>query len=241
MKYGFILGLFAICSINQVSRAEIQALPPAEILRKTDEVRNPSDSYQMTVEVSNGSGESSSSKSKFEVSLQGNDKTLIKTLEPSRDRGRNMLMLREEMWAFIPNLNRAVRISLSQKLTGQAANGDISRMRWSGDYTATLESETDQEWVLFLTATKKGLTYEKLRVWVEKKTFHPKKAEFLTLSGKALKNASYTDYQELAGALRPSTIKIQDAVRPDLVSIISIQDVENKKFSDSVFNQNSLR
>src|SRR4051794_12065052 len=98
-----------------------------EVIQKVDQVRNPSDSYFMSVEVTSPDGKQASTK--FDVSLQGNAKTLIKTVEPARDRGRNLLMLNEEMWAYIPNLKRAVRVSLSQKLTGQAANGDISRMR----------------------------------------------------------------------------------------------------------------
>lgn len=212
---------------------------PSEILKKADDVRNPGESYLMKVDVT--SGNDGSQHSLFEVAVQGNEKTLIKTLEPSRDRGRNMLMLGEEMWAFIPNLNRAVRISLAQKLTGQASNGDISRMRWSGDYSAILESETPKEWVLFLTALKKGLTYEKLRVWIEKGTYHPSKAEFLTLSGKPLKNASYENYQLLAGGLRPSTIRIQDAIRPDQVSMLHLQDVKVQNFPEAVFNQNALK
>ena len=51
------------------------------------------------------------------------------------------------IWVFIPNLKRSVRVGLSQKLTGQAANGDISRMRWSGDYTPKLLKETKKELV----------------------------------------------------------------------------------------------
>ena len=101
------------------------------------------------------SGKQNEDRSEFDVSIQGNEKTLIKTLAPTRDRGRNLLMLQEEMWAFIPNLNRAVRVSLSQKLTGQTANGDISRMRWSGDYNPALESENEKEWVLFFHCKEK--------------------------------------------------------------------------------------
>lgn len=149
------------------------AQSPESILQKADEVRNPSASFKMEVEVKNPGGDDTSV---FEVALKGKEKTMIKTLEPSRDKGRNMLMLNEDMWAYIPNLKRSVRISLNQKLTGQAANGDISRMRWAGDYDAKIESQDATKWVLFLTATKKGLTYDKIRATVDKKSFHPLKA-----------------------------------------------------------------
>ena len=110
-----------------------------------------------------------STKTVYEVSVQGNSKTLIKTLEPAREVGKDSLMLGEDMWVVFPSLKRPVRVTLSQRLTGEAANGDIARMRWSGDYSSKIESQDSTIWTLFLTAKKKGLTYEKLRIVVSKK------------------------------------------------------------------------
>jgi outer membrane lipoprotein-sorting protein len=214
------------------------AFSPEAIIKKVDDIRNPGDSYGMKVEIT---GSESEDKSVYEVSIQGNDKTLIKTLEPPRDRGHNMLMLQEEMWAYIPNLSRAIRVSLSQKLTGQAANGDISRMRWSGDYAPKIEKEDIKMWTIFLTAKKKGLTYDKLRVWVEKATMRPIQADFLTLGGIPLKKASYSGYKMIAGKVRPTTITIQDAVKASDKSVVSIVSMETKQFPAAIFNQNSLR
>ena len=45
----------------------------------------------------------------------------------------------------MPSLKRAIRVSLSQKLMGEAANGDISRMRWYGDYNVKIEKQTNKE------------------------------------------------------------------------------------------------
>ena len=209
-----------------------------EIVRQADAVRNPSESYSMEVEVR--SGQKLDELAKFQVALKGNTRTLVKTLEPARDRGRNLLMIGEDMWAYVPNLKRAVRVSLSQKLTGQTANGDISRMRWSGDYTAALEKESPDHWQLFLKSRRKGLTYDQLRVWIDKKTYRPLRAEFLTPQGKVLKLAEYGDYKMRLGKIRPHLIRIADAVRKDDRSEIRITDMQNKSFPDSTFNQNAL-
>jgi outer membrane lipoprotein-sorting protein len=213
------------------------SIPADEILRRADGVRNPGETYLMKVEVTSKDAD----KAVFEVSLSGNSKTFIKTLEPARDRGRNLLMLGEDMWVYMPNLKRSVRVSLSQKLTGQAANGDLSRMRWSGDYEATIESESDKSWTLLLSAKRKGLTYDKIRAVIEKNTFHPLAAEFLTPAGKPLKRATYGDFKPLLGRVRPHTMKVQDAIRPDDVSVIRVTTMEVKSFPISLFNQNSLR
>lgn len=220
-----------------LTSAAAQALSPSEILLKADDIRNPSDSYTMKVKVTSNDNQVS----QFEVFTQDNDKTLIKTTKPSRDYGRNLLMLGQEMWAYIPNLKRSIRVSLAQKISGQAANGDISRMRFSGDYSAKIASENKNEWELFLESNKKGLTYDKIKIWVEKKTFHPLRAEFLTVSGKVIKRARYQDYKELAGSIRPSEIEIRDAIRSDMFSIIKIESMQITSLKSSIFNQRNLK
>ncbi|MFW7380023.1 MAG: outer membrane lipoprotein-sorting protein [Oligoflexus sp.] len=231
--YGFLLMIFSFSLFASEDKIDAE-----EILRRADAIRCPEDDFVMRVVIQNSG---SDQLTELEVFTKGQSKTLIKTLQPARDRGRNMLMLDEAMWAYVPNLKRAVRISLSQKLTGEAANGDISRMRWAGDYEASITDETDEHWVLDLKARKKGLTYEKIKAYVAKKNFRPLKAEYLSLSGLPLKYASFQDYRELAGAVRPGEIVIEDAKRKDQKSVIKIQSIEKKPLSDAIFNQNNLR
>ncbi len=207
------------------------AVPPSEILEKTDSIRNPDEAFSMTVKV-----ESKDDTREFEVLTKGGDRTVIRTKAPTRDKGRDLLMVDENMWAYIPTLKRAMRVSLSQKISGEAANGDISRMRWAKDYEGAVEKETDTEYQLLLTARKKGLTYEKIRAFVDKKTFRPLRAEYLTAAGKPLKKATFSEYKELAGKTRPSLITIEDAVRTDKKSKITIESMKIETIADSTFS-----
>lgn len=233
-----LTALLAIFFIGTTLQAASEPITAQEIIRRADDVRNPSESYYIEVEVvDRGSNEPSH---KFHVAIAGNDKTRIETIEPARDNGRNMLMLGENMWVFVPNLKREVRVSLNQKLTGQAANGDISRMRWSGDYQPTIEEETEKEWQLDLQASKKGLTYDRLRVWVEKDSFRPKRAEYMTRTGKVLKKVKYGGYKTLAGRERPSKILIQDATKSNDQSIIKIRKMKVKSFPSSLYQKSEL-
>ena len=208
--------------------------PPSDVLKRVDEIRNPASDFLMKVAVSaNGSQDETKV---FEVSTSGSEHTLIKTLEPPRDRKRDLLMVQQSMWAYIPNLSRSVRVSLSQKLNGDAANGDISRMRWADDYSFTLESQSPEQWVLLLVAKKEGLTYEKIRAFIDKKNFRPVKAEYLSKDLLVLKNARFYDYKTLAGSLRPSKIEIEDAVRKDKKTLIEILDLQERKFAAAQFS-----
>ena len=217
---------------------EVRAESVASILKKADEVRNPSDSYLMTVDVKSTDAADSFT---FEVSLKGNTKTLIETLKPAASAGKKYLMLDEEMWAFTPKMSKPARVSLNERLTGMTANGDISRMRWSGDYDGTIEKSDGKSWQLLLKATRKDLTYEKLRVWIAHDTYRPTKAEFLTPRGTLLKTATYGGYKELAGKQRPTEIVITSAGDGTKSSTISVVSMKNKTFPASVFSQSALK
>ena len=229
---------FVFFSAGSIS-AEAKNFTPDEIIQRADEVRCPSESYFMEVEVTSRGQEEGNVR--LEVFTKGREKTRVNTIAPARDKGRNMVMIGEDMWVYVPNLKRAVRVALNQKLTGQAANGDVSRMRWWGDYTATSESEDSRAWNLMRTAKKKGLTYEKMRVSIEKKSFRPMKAEYLSLGGKILKRSQFREYRQIAGAIRPTEIHIQDASNADDASVIRILKLEPKNSSDAIFNHNALK
>ncbi len=214
------------------------ALTPEDIIKRADAIRNPSESYSMQVSLTDNQG---SEESAFEVYLKGNDKTLIKTMAPKRDVGRNMLMLEENMWLYISNLKRSVRISLSQKLSGQAANGDISRMRWYGDYDVKKDGEDKKTWFLHLTAKKKGLTYEQIKVTIDKKTFRPLKASYLSLNGMPLKYVDFADYKLMEGMDRPSRLVITDATNKTKVTNVIIKEMKKMALPDSLFNKNNFK
>jgi outer membrane lipoprotein-sorting protein len=209
----------------------------ADLLQEVDSFRNPSDSYSMNVRIASSN---ESEEAKFLVYLKGNSKTLIKVLAPKKNLGRNMLMIEENMWVYVPNIRRSVRVSLNQKLTGEAANGDISRMRWAGDYKHKIEKTDKETTELFLEAVKPGLTYSKIRVWISSADHRPLKAEFLTLSGKIIKTATYDKYVMNLGKMRPTLIHIVDNLRKDQYSDIHIDKMENKNFPDAMFTEKSL-
>lgn len=208
---------------------------PSIWVKKADEIRNPSDSYEMVVKVI----DADSSESVLHVFLKGQDKTLIVTKEPLRDKGRNMLMIDRDFQAYLPNLKRSLRLSLSQKLSGQVANGDISRTRWFGDYEVTLESKSAKENQLLLKGKKDNLTYASLRLWLEVGTNRPVRAEYLGLDGKTiLKRAFFEEYQMLEGAMRPTSLRIEDINHT--TSFVKIQSMKAKQLEDSFFTVRNM-
>ncbi|MFP5520067.1 MAG: outer membrane lipoprotein-sorting protein [Bdellovibrionia bacterium] len=225
-----------VCSTIFASLASANSVQ--EILAKADRYRNPSDTFEMKIQV-----ESKDQTQVFQVYLMGQDKTLVVTKEPTRDKGRNMLMLDREFHAYVPNLKRSMKLSLSQKLNGQVANGDISRTRWAGDYDGKIQNRVDGNIELLLKAQKDNLTYEWIRLWVKDKTFRPLRAEFLALNGTTLlKTAQYSEYKNMLGAERVSSIEITDT--SGAKSSIKVLEMKPSKLQENFFtvrNMESLR
>lgn len=213
-------------------------ITPDEIVEKADEVRHPSGSYFIKVEVTNTNKQERNHL--FHVAIKDNKKTRIETIKPATSKGRNLLMIGDNMWAYVPSLGRAVRVGINQKISGEAVNSDISRMRWTGDYYAKIEKETGSEWQILLTSKKRGLTYDKIRLWIEKFSFNPSRAEYLTIGEKVLKNVTFKDYRYLAQKVRPGKIIIQDAVRKNDQSVIKILKMEKREFPEVLFNKDHI-
>lgn len=233
MIFGFQLAVAQ--TTGQLTANKADEINPSVWVQKADEIRNPSSSFEMVVKVI----DADSAESVLQVFLKGQDKTLIVTKEPLRDKGRNMLMIDRDFQAYVPNLKRSLRLSLSQKLSGQVANGDISRTRWFGDYEVTLESKTAKEHQLFLKGKKDNLTYASLRLWLEVGTNRPLRAEYLSLDGKTiLKRAFFEEYRMLEGAMRPTSLRIEDI--NNKTSFVKIQSIKSQPLEDSFFTVRNM-
>lgn len=133
-----------------------------------------------------------------------NDASVAETLEPARFKGSRLLQVERNMWLTRPGLSKPVPISPRQRMSGQAANGDIAATNYAADYDAKLAGEetvnNEPCYVLDLTAKQKRATYDKIRYWVSAKREVGVKAEFYSVSGKLLKTANFEynnsiDYQ----------------------------------------------
>lgn len=149
-----------------------------------------------------------------------------------------------DIWLFTPNIKKALRISLEQKLTGQVSNGDIARTNYAEDYEAEIlgNEKKPQGGVikLILTAKNKKVTYGKIEYVVSKKDFSPQEATFFAISGKALKKARFMDFKLIKGMTRATKMVIEDFIQKDKVSTLVFGDHKEEQFTESLFNKDRL-
>jgi outer membrane lipoprotein-sorting protein len=223
---------------GQVGRAR-------EVLAQADRIRFPEGGFQVDIVITTNTPDSEPEIRTYRILSKGNEQTLVQTTAPAVDRGQILLMREHDLWAFLPNLSQPIRLPLSQRLTGQVANGDLARANFVGDYNPKiLRTETiggQPHYVLELDAVDKWVTYNRVLYWVNAKNNRPNKAEFYTLSGRLLKTCHYQGYKQLGGAVRPTTLVIDDALRADNRSVLEYSNMAERDLPDRIFTRDYLK
>ncbi|MCW5599795.1 MAG: outer membrane lipoprotein-sorting protein [Nitrosomonas sp.] len=215
------------------------------ILEKADDIRFPRESFQVDVDIRTISQDRSDDLHKYRVLSKGNENSIVLVTEPVSERGQAILMKGRDLWIFMPSVNQPIRLSLSQRLTGQVANGDIARANFTGDYhpkllrTETIDNE--QYYVLELTGVDRSVTYQKVILWVEQAKFRPFQAEFYSLSNRLLKTCRYENYEMILGKYRPTRLIMENALIQGETSILEYSDMKLRDLPDKIFTKNYLK
>lgn len=171
------------------------------------------------------------------------DASVAETIEPARFKGSKLLQVERNMWLSKPGLSKPIPISPRQRMSGQAANGDIAATNYAKDYQPTLSGEDQVEgepcYVLELNAKHKRTTYDRIRYWISVQKEVAVKAEFYSTSGKLLKTALFQYGQGLRynGQTLPfiSRMVIKDALTP-AETVMTYGKVTVQSIAPSVFD-----
>jgi outer membrane lipoprotein-sorting protein len=215
------------------------------IVEKADQVRFPSEGFQVDVDIVTIRQGQRGDARKYRVMSKGNENSIVVTIEPASERGQSILMKGRDLWLYVPSLSQPVRLALSQRLTGQVANGDLARANFAGDYTPKLlrvEALDGQSYqVLELTAVDRGVTYQRVIYWVRQDNGWPHKAEFYSLSNRLIKTCKYEKFQIAAGQVRPTRLIMEDALRQGEQSVLDYYDMKLRDLPDKMFTKDYLR
>lgn len=165
---------------------------------------------------------------KFRGLKSGNDKVRAWFFEPAAAKGQEMLRVGDNMWVYMPNLKRSIRIAARESFQGgDFNNGDILRVNYVADYNAKLVmSDNSSLWGLELTAKTKEATYDRIKLWMSKSKRLPVRAEYYAASGKLLRSAKFEDIKNFRGFERPSHITMRNELATQRFSELTMLDVK---------------
>jgi outer membrane lipoprotein-sorting protein len=215
------------------------------ILEKAELVRFPDRGFEVSVSITTNGDSDSSEARKYRILSKGNQNTIVMATEPASERGQILLMKGKDLWVFLPSVSQPVRLGLSQRLTGEVANGDLARANFVGDYHAKLvrteKVDGESMYVLELTAIDNSVPYHRVVYWVRTSNYRPHKAEFYSLSDRLLKTCAYETYRAMGGRERPTRLVMRDALRSEEESILEYSEMRFRDLPDKMFTKDYLK
>ncbi len=242
-------------------RAEITNDPPAramspltnaaaihEVLQTADRARGNQDGIIWTVAITAVEDEATKA-NVYAVKARGFD-VLAEVVEPSRQKGNQLLMHLGNMWFSKPDLSKPVPISQRQRLSGSAANGDLAATNYADDYDATELADAmvdgDPCYVFDLKARSRHCTYDRVTYYVSRSRLVGVRSDYHTSSGKLIKTARMVYTNTVAGADGSplpfiSEIFIRDAVATNNTATLLFSAPKMQALSPETFDVNRLR
>jgi len=228
---------FLTLSIVFLQLVKLSAQDANALLKTVDDNLMP-ESYEAYRKIINEEPNGSKKEYSFYTIKKGKDKIALLYLAPASEKGRATLRLGENMWLYIPNINKPVRItSLQSVIGGVFNNADIMQLEYSVEYNAIFSGETEKEHILDLKAKNKTVAYDKLKMWVTKEGKYLRKVEAYSATGLLIKTLEFKDEKDFGGGLvRPSTVETYSPLYKGYRSFLVYQRIKSRKFADEVFS-----
>lgn len=235
MKKNILVSIVLLLSLFLFTNGQLSE--GDKLLLKVDRNLNPEsyESYKKLINI-----EPNGRKKEFILFTvkKGKDKVAALFISPASEKGRSTLRMDENMWLYIPNIGKPVRITSLQSVVGGIFNNaDILRLDYAEEYFVKSSEEKEGVIILNLKAKKKSVAYDQLKMWVDKKKSLPIKIECMTQTSMLIKTIHYKQIKNFGkGIVRPSVIETDSPLHKGYKSVMIFAGLKSRKFKDEIFS-----
>ncbi|HKX39007.1 MAG TPA: outer membrane lipoprotein-sorting protein [Burkholderiales bacterium] len=217
------------------------ALDGEAILQQVDRKLNP-ESYEMYRKLVNIEPDGRRKEFVLFTVKKGRDKMVALFLDPPSDKGRATLRLADNMWLYIPNVGKPIRITSLQSVVGGVFNNaDILNLDYSVDYSVEKAAEEPKLYLLDLKARSGAVAYDRLKMRVDRASLTPTEIECFAASGLLIKTLRFKDMKDFGGGLkRPATMETDSPLHKDYKSVMLYGSIKARKLADEIFTLDYL-
>src|SRR5574341_145980 len=240
MKELLMKVLFAFI-LSLVFASPAFSLDGTAILKKVDANLQPEsfESYRKLINI-----EPSGAKREFLLYTlkKGHDKIASLFLAPASEKGRATLRLGDNMWLYIPNVGKPIRITSLQSVVGGVFNNaDILNLDYSVEYGVEKAAEEGKTYLLELKAKSAAVAYDRLKMRVDRASLTPTEIEAYAASGLLIKTLRFKDVKDFGGGLRrPATMETDSPLYKDYKSVMLYGSIKARVLRDEVFTLDYL-
>jgi outer membrane lipoprotein-sorting protein len=200
------------------------------------------DSYEMYRKLINQEPDGSRKEFVLYTAKQGRDSMVALFLAPDSDLGRTTLRVGDNMWLYIPDVGKPLRITSLQSVVGGIFNNsDLMRLEYSAEYDVLGIEEAATEYVLDLKAKTDAVAYDRLKMRVDRERLLPTEIEAYAASGLLIKTLRYKDLKDYGeGLVRPSILETESPLYKGYKAVMLFAKIRPREFPDEVFTLNYM-
>lgn len=234
-RLGWIFGLLLAVA------GPVSALDGDALLLQVDRRLQP-ESYEMYRKLINIEPDGKRKEFVLYTAKKGGDNVVALFLDPPSEKGRSSLRQGENMWLYIPNVGKPLRItSLQSVIGGVFNNADLLRLDFSAEYAVQEVAETGSEYRLVMKAKTRSVAYDRLHMWVDRDTLAPTKIETYAASGLLIKTLRYGEVKDFGNGLRrPAMLETDSPLHQGYRSVMLFDGIRERTFDDEVFTLNYM-
>jgi len=227
-------GLVVILALTLTTPA--LALEGAELLREVDRNLSP-ESYELYRKLINIEPDGRKKEFVLFTVKKGRDRIAGVFIAPASEKGRSTLRLGDNMWLYIPNVGKPIRITNLQSVVGGVFNNsDIMQLDYHVEYDVSHLEDQEKEHILHLKAKTKTVAYDRLKMWVDKEKVQPTKIECLTEAAMLIKTIYFKDIRDFGGGIvRPATVETDSPLYKGYKSVMLFANFKKRELADEVF------
>ncbi len=242
--------LFASILMLLSSTGLAESLSAREIIDRVDQLLR-GDSSLATVQMSVAT-EHWKRTMELRIWSEGTEKVLIKVLEPKKDAGTATLRVGDNIWNYLPKIDRVIRVPTSMMMASwmgsHFTNDDlVKESRLVRDYDISMAYEGDRDGVTVYEFSLKprpeaAVVWGEITYQVRKADLMPVWARYYGEDGQLKRVMTFGDYRVLGGRRVPATMRVVPQDKPGEYTEILYKDLQfNPHLSEDVFSLRALR
>ncbi|ELA8133679.1 outer membrane lipoprotein-sorting protein [Vibrio parahaemolyticus] len=221
-----------------------------DIVQKSDQAMRGKSSYsEATMEIVRPDWTRSMTMKSW---TKGTELSLVLVTAPAKDKGSASLKRHREMWNWVPNIERIIKIApsmLSQSWMGSDFTNDdlINQSSIVVDYQHALVGndsfEGDKVWVIEATAKPDApVVWNKVSLWISQSTYLQRKVEFYDEFDERVNVLTTYDVKELGGRKIATRMEMKPVDKPGNKTIFTTHQAQfDFDINDDFFSQQQMK
>lgn len=227
-----------------------QTLGAKEIIKKADERMRGTSSYaQLTMEIIRPEWKRTMSLKSWS---KGSEYALVYVVSPAKDKGTVSLKIGNEMWNWLPSIERSIKVSPSMMMQSwmgsDFTNDDLIRQSSIvNDYTHTIVAEEkfqniDCYKIELIPHADAPVVWGKIITWISKDQFNQLKAEYYDEDGALINVMTGYDLKNLDGRLLPTRWEMVPADEPGKKTVMVYNSIDfDVPLGEDFFSKQNMR